>query len=105
MSDDMERCVCGKLLHPSASDYHADGTRICRKMLRISDFLTDAEIERCIQLFYKHGSGSTFVDTVENEIITPNIERINKALGQPNYSRYLAYLVEFVCMETERQRN
>jgi hypothetical protein len=61
------------------------------------DFLTDAEIKKAIKL-YRIANGS-FHQRCMDEIIKPVITRINKALGQENDPRWLAYAVEFFCMK------
>jgi hypothetical protein len=64
-------------------------------MTEITTFLTPAEIKRAMAL-YKASSPGTFAAALDKEIITPNLARINKAMGQENNSRYLAYVVEYV---------
>lgn len=54
----------------------------------LSDFLSDDEIAKCAEL--------KDTTAVREQIIEPNLERINKALGQENDARYLAYAVEHV---------
>jgi hypothetical protein len=66
------------------------------KTITINQFLTPAEITRAQALYQKLVNTGNFAVTLDAEIITPNIERINKALGQQNDPRYLAYAVEFV---------
>lgn len=66
--------------------------------ITIDQFLTDAEIERAHRL-YRIARPGTFATRLAAEIITPNLERINKALGQENDARYLAYAVEYVLMQ------
>lgn len=63
------------------------------KQVRISDFLTDDEIRRALKLYRE--DQPHFHERVLREIINPNMERINKALGQENDPTYLAYAVEF----------
>lgn len=58
-----------------------------RKIITIADFLTEEEIKQCVKL--KHAK------EIEQQIIIPNIERINKAIGQENNTKYLAYMVEY----------
>lgn len=71
------------------------------RAVSIDRFLTDAEIRKAMAIYTKHkGSGKVAV-TIDEEIITPNIERINKALGQENDTRFLAYAVEYVLMASE----
>jgi hypothetical protein len=63
--------------------------------MTIDQFLTKDEVEQARKLFNAAGGhGATSV--IESQIIKPNIARINKALGQENDSRYLAYCVEYV---------
>lgn len=69
------------------------------KQASISDFLTIAEIERAENLYKKLKGSGRFAATIDAEIIAPNMERINKALGQENDSRYLAYAVEYTFMQ------
>jgi hypothetical protein len=64
------------------------------KNITIGEFLTDHEIEQASHLYLTAQPG-TFARLVDEQIITPNIERINQALGQENDARYLAYAVEF----------
>lgn len=63
------------------------------KTVRITDFLTKEEIARAVALYQKCLPG-TFAHHCEQQIIQPNITRINSSLGQENHPRYLAYAVE-----------
>jgi len=72
------------------------------KMMSITDFLTVAEIERAATLYGSLKGSGRFAATVDAEIIAPNMERINKALGQENDSRYLAYAVEYTFMQLKK---
>jgi hypothetical protein len=72
------------------------------KNITIDQFLTPAEIERAITLYKTLAGSGKFAATIDEEIITPNMPRINKALGQENNSRYLAYAVEFVIGEVAK---
>ena len=58
------------------------------RTLTLYDFLTDREVKRAIKL------GNRV--KVRDELIIPNMERINKALGQENDPDYLSYAVEYV---------
>jgi len=69
------------------------------KQITIDQFLTTTEIKRAIALYKTLGGTGKFAATVDTEIITPNMQRINTALGQENDSRYLAYAVEFAMMK------
>lgn len=67
-------------------------------MITIDQFLTPAEIEKACRLYSELKDTGTYAKTIETEIIEPNIERINQALGQENHAGYLAYAVEYVMM-------
>lgn len=73
------------------------------KQITIDQFLSDEEIDRAAQLFVQLEGTGKFASTLDAEIITPNIERINQALGQENNPRYLAYAVEYVLMESNKR--
>ena len=66
------------------------------KSITIDQLLTPAELERAMVLYRQLAHMGRFAATLDAEIITPNIERMNKVLGQENNPRYLAYAVEFV---------
>jgi hypothetical protein len=68
------------------------------KTVTINDFLTDAEINQAIRL-YQTAQPGTFNKLLSEQIIVPNLERINQALGQENDPHYLAYMVEYVLMQ------
>ena len=70
---------------------------------RATEFLTPAEIKKAIKL-YRIANGS-FHQRCMDEIIKPVITRINKALGQENDPRWLAYAVEFFCMKGGSKTN
>ena len=59
-----------------------------RRMVRLTDFLTDKEIELARKL--------KTVNKIKAQIIDPNLTRINESLNQANDSRYLAYAVSYV---------
>jgi hypothetical protein len=69
------------------------------KHFNIAQILTETEIDKAWQL-YQSVPESLFAEAVDNQLIKPNMERINKALGQENDSRYLAYAVEFAFVTT-----
>jgi hypothetical protein len=62
------------------------------KQVAITDFLTEAQLERCVQL----GNATDIC----REVIQPSMVEIDKKLGQKNDAKYLAYMVEFVLRET-----
>lgn len=57
------------------------------KFVMIKDFLTHEEIKKCTRL-------ATAKEICE-KVIRPNIDRINKALGQENDPMYIAYAVKY----------
>jgi hypothetical protein len=63
------------------------------KQVALSDFLTDKEIQQAIRL--------KTAKEIESKIISPNIDRINKALKQENDPRYLAYAVSFAISQVK----
>lgn len=62
--------------------------KVVSLMITIADFLTDQEILEAIRL------GDRV--KVRDEIIIPNIERINRDIGQENDPNFLAFAVEYV---------
>lgn len=72
------------------------------KTVTIGQFLSPSEIRQAEKLYRENRSG--FAATVDQEIISPNLARINRALGQENNSCYLAYAVEYALSQTERTR-
>ena len=75
------------------------------KTATLHDFLTDDEIARAHALWLQLKDTGTYAAAVERDIITPNLARINAALGQENNARYLAYATEFVFMAAARRDN
>ena len=71
------------------------------KNVKIGDFLTPQEIKRA-EVIYRECNGSGFAKKVSAEIIEPNIDRINKAVGQKCLPLYLAYAVEYAMLQANR---
>lgn len=69
--------------------------------ISLGDFLTEEEIERALKL-YRQSSHYNFAKLCDEQIVTPNIERINKKLKQQNDPRYLAYAIQY-CIEQVAQ--
>ena len=67
-----------------------------RKYITIHDFLTEEQVQRAIEL--------ETADKIMKEVILPNMDEINRKLGQSNNAKYLAYLCEYVIM-TSKQNN
>ena len=68
------------------------------KTIKIGDFLDDAQIQRAYQL-YKEATPGTFAKRCREEIIAPDIKRIDEKLGQKNDPSFLAYAIEYVMMK------
>jgi hypothetical protein len=66
------------------------------KHTTLGAFLTDVEIERCLTLWRELRGTGRFARTVAEQVIAPNLPRINAVLGQENDARYLAYAVEAI---------
>lgn len=64
------------------------------RQVSLSDFLTEKQIDHCIRLYNADTQGCVYA--IEDKVIKPNIETINRKLGQENDSRYLAYAVQYV---------
>lgn len=63
------------------------------KTATIGDFLTDEEILLAAKIYREDPEGSH--KEIKARIIVPNLERINKSLGQDNDPDYLTFAVEF----------
>jgi hypothetical protein len=64
------------------------------KSITIGDILTEPEIAKAQKIFKE--DPANFHRRCVEELIKPNMARINKALAQENDPSYLAYAVEFV---------
>lgn len=65
------------------------------KQFTLPDILTQDEIKQAARL--------KKADLICKEIIEPNIERINEALGQENDPLYLAYACEYALQSTSKK--
>ena len=66
------------------------------KAMTIGELFTDAEVRKAAALYKKlHGTGQ-FAAAVCEQVVQPNMERINKTTGQENDAMYLAYALEHV---------
>lgn len=73
------------------------------KRASIGDFLTEDDTARVKALADRHEDTKAFVDAIEREVIRPNMDRINTALGQENDARYLAYAVAHAFLHVANQ--
>lgn len=67
------------------------------KTITLPDFLTETQIKNAASWYQT--DRLHFHQRVLDDIITPNMAKINKALGQENSPEYLAYVVEYACMQ------
>lgn len=58
------------------------------RQISLYDFLTEGEINKAAELKDRKA--------VRDQIIKPNMERINKALGQENDPDYLSFAIEHI---------
>lgn len=65
------------------------------RTITITDFLTEDQIERCVEL--------ERAKEICKEVISPNIQVINEKLGQENDPMYLAYCCEYVVSVSKRK--
>lgn len=66
------------------------------KEFTITDLLTDQEIKRARQMYRRFKDTGRFAAEVSKQLIEPNMERINRRLGQENDPMFLAYAVEYI---------
>jgi hypothetical protein len=64
------------------------------KTLTVTDFLSESEIGEARKLYKEHAGTGGFNAVVVDEIIRPNIQRINATLGGSTDARYLGFAVE-----------
>lgn len=65
------------------------------KKITIDQFLTKEEIKKLLKLRY--------AKDIHDQIIKPNIDRINESLGQENDPMFLSYACEYVLNEIRRK--
>lgn len=73
------------------------------KQITLPDFLTPEQIEAAVTLWRELRHTGRFASELDQRIITPNMASINEKLGQENNSRFLAYAVEYVLIQSEQQ--
>lgn len=66
------------------------------KHITLPDFLTDEQIEAALALYKKHKGTGRVAKEIAAQIIQPNMDEINRKLGQENDASYLAYACEHV---------
>jgi hypothetical protein len=73
-------------------------------MVTMSELLSEAEIKALLNLYNQNKGTGRFARLCKQQIIEPNIERINRATGQENDTMFLAYLLEHTLQAIERSR-
>lgn len=74
-----------------------------RKMVSIKDFLTDDQIRQAMKIGQDYAHDMTkMTNKLEEQVIKPNISEINRKLGQPNDTRYMAYLLTYALTSAGR---
>ena len=73
------------------------------KTMTLPEFLTEAQIADALALFKTHG-GIDAKGKIQKQVIEPNMDTINKKLGQENDPSYLAYAVVHVFSQADEQR-
>ena len=67
-----------------------------QKMITLPDFLTDKQIQHCIDLYPDR-------QRIRDEVIVPNMAEINRRLGQENDPDFLSYAIIYVIGESSRR--
>lgn len=76
--------------------YNSQTTPVMTKHITdLGDFLTRAQIRECEKLLARGDGARSAASAICENVIRPNIEAINRKLGQENDPLYLAYLVEY----------
>lgn len=65
------------------------------KNVTLADFLTDEQIQLAIRIGPDHAR-------LLAEVVQPNMEQINRRLGQENDPSYMAYAIEYVLRQAGR---
>lgn len=73
------------------------------RKVTISQFLTEEEVQRAMDMHKQtRDSPTTLHRKLVDEIIKPNIRRINADLGQANDPAYLGYMLEYALDRSTR---
>ena len=72
------------------------------RLHQLGDLFTQEELDRAIKLFVECRTHE-FAERCDTEVVAPVLQRINKVTGQQNDSRYLAYLLQSVFMNSQER--
>jgi hypothetical protein len=67
-----------------------------KKMVKVSDFLTDAEIGVAVAMYFDREAKEPFAQRFAVAVTRPQIARINASLGEENDPYFLAYFVQYI---------
>jgi hypothetical protein len=77
-----------------------------RKTFKVGDIFTDTELNKAQRIYRQSlkadASAISLIDRLHDEIVAPVMSRINKATGQENDSRYMAYMLQWVITQAGR---
>jgi len=59
------------------------------KTITLGDFITRDQMQKCIELYPDSSA-------ICEQVVKPNMDEINRKLGQDNDARYIAYLIVHV---------
>jgi len=66
------------------------------KTIRLSDMLTDEQIQQCAALYPNR-------ERIRDEVVKPNMAELDRRLGQENDPDYLSYTIVYVLGEAQRR--
>jgi hypothetical protein len=68
-----------------------------KRTFTLNDILTEQEVILVTKIY--RNDNSHFRKRVHDEIVLPNMDRINKALGQENDPGFITHAIEYVMMQ------
>lgn len=72
-------------------------------MVTLPDFLTEEQIKQAVEIYTRAlTSGEMCAPIICREVIEPNMEEINRKLGQENDAMYLAYMCEYALVRSHQ---
>lgn len=71
-------------------------------VVTLMTFLTKDQIDAALALWRRPHMERLFHSDVRREIVEPNIEEINRKLGQKNDPDFIAFAIEYVFMQISR---
>lgn len=67
------------------------------RRFRLDELFTEEELRKAAAIFAapRIAGGPSTVSRIEDEVVRPIIDRINRVTGQENNARYMAYALEY----------